>query len=343
MKFVKSLEHRHSQVLRALGAVLTSGNYSEGPFTKSVEATLKEMLSAQVVSMNSCGSALYTAFKYLKSRGAQTVLCQNNTFYATGAMACEAGLHVSLVDSKSPSSPSMGIDSLRKAYGQVEADAVVLTHVGGWLAEDYDDIAQFCSEKDVVLVEDCAHVMGVPGAGQYGDVSCWSFYPTKAVPCGEGGALSTNDPHMYQFAREFSSYGKYKVDGVIYYSRGMNLRMSEWDAAVLSVQLEHLQDIMELRTRDADKLKVIAPCLLAGPSNYYKFPVHKAYAKGLKTLGPVYQLSDQLHMSMNAYGPSVTVDLSNSLQWAEDHVCLPIGEGLYHGMTVEDVHNFLKV
>lgn len=341
MKLVRSLERREQKVLAALQEVLRSGNYSEGRYTEAAQSSFARVARKPAVLFNSCGSALYTVFKWLKPLVTSPVaMIQNNTFYASGACAAEAGFIVSLVDSQSDC-PSMSVDSLREVWKTTRGQVVVLTHVGGWRAKDYEQIAEFCLQKNLILIEDCAHAVGVPEAGTLGKAACWSFYPTKAVPCGEGGALTTNESSLLDFAKLYRSYGKYEVDQEIRYARGMNLRMSEWDAAVLYVQLEHLQDILSARREDAAVLSQIEVCLLQGPTNWYKYPVRRG--SGLRTVGPVYKRSDQLSSSLTSYGPEIVSSLHSSQWWADSHECLPIGEGLYEGLSVDEVKNLLSV
>lgn len=342
MKIVTSLENRLPEIQAVLTDVATSGQYAEGRYCEAVREELGMLWCKHVVLTNSCGSALYTVFKYLRGIGHKQALVQNNTFYATGAAVAEAGLGVALVDSR-PDCPSMSVSSLKDAWAASGATVVVLTHVGGWVAKDYEDIAEFCRSEGLVLVEDCAHALGVIGAGTLGYASCWSFYPTKALPCGEGGAISAMDEKLLRFARDYVNYGKTVKDGVMTYTRGLNFRMSEWDAAVLSVQLKYRAAIVSARTRDAQKLQQIVPCLLSGDSNYYKYPVAVELANGLKRVGKVYARTDQLLTSLWDYGTATHVPLVNSMDWAIGHVCLPMGEGLYDNMSTDEVRALLKV
>lgn len=342
MKIVRSLENRLPEVQAALLDVAKSGQYAEGKYCDRVRQLLRVFVPGEPTLFNSCGSALFTVFKYLHDRAGHTrVLVQNNTFYATGACAAEAGMSLTLVDSRSDC-PSMSLESLIQAHRLSRATVVVLTHVGGWLAKDYFAITQYCRVNRLVLVEDCAHAMGVPEAGEYGQYSCWSFYPTKAVPSGEGGATTSQNPMFNEFAQDYSNYGKRVYDRVMTYTRGMNLRMSEWDAAVLSVQLQRLPDILKSRRGDAQALQSIAPCLLTGESNYYKYPVAVDAAQGLQRTGKVYARTDQLLTACLMYAPVVCVPLDNSQHWADSHVCLPVGEGLYTGMSTAEVRELLK-
>lgn len=338
-------DYKQEDFLTAFAEVLVSGSYSEGSkiseFTDRLLGVLKHK---HVAVMNSCGSALYTMYKHLASIGVKTVAVQNNTFYATGTMARMAGLNVVLVDS-GPQCPSMGIDSLKEVHKLQKIEAVVLTHIGGMMARDYLKIADFCKEKNLILVEDCAHAFGLEdmgvSVGQLSFAACWSFYPTKNVPVGEGGALSTSDEALAEFACRFRNYGKKSANGRMFYSpEGMNLRMDELTAAVGCVQLKHLDAIKAARRRDAAKLQEIFPSLYLGrESNWYKYIVRAS--PGWKTVGKVYAWYDQLRVSCN--GAMKVSSLKHSSTWADLHMCLPCGEGLYDGMSVEEVRKHLRI
>jgi perosamine synthetase len=342
MRVVTSLENRPSKVLDALREVLMSGAYAEGKFSLAAEAMVAKTYGPYATLFNSCGSALYVVFKYLVSCGFKGALVQNNTFFASGAMAREAGMDVALVDSRSDC-PSMSLESLKHAHHITGHRVVVLTHVGGWVAKDYAAIAEYCVANGLFLLEDCAHAYGLPEVGKYGDASCWSFYPTKALPIGEGGALTTPSTPLMEYAREFRQYGKIKVGNMISYTKGMNLRISEWDAAVLTVQLDALQEILAARRRDAEALQSVAPCMLTGVSNYYKYPVKTHSAGGLRTVGKVYCRTDQLDVSLAKYGVERPVSLTNSFEWAMAHACLPVGEGLYDCKTHDGIRAMLRI
>jgi dTDP-4-amino-4,6-dideoxygalactose transaminase len=333
--YIRSLEYpdKQRQIADRMIGICESGQYAEGVWVAKATEAVAAVVKKPTVLVSSCGSALYAMYRWYGIHGHTAVAVQNNTFFATGAMAHEAGLIPFLVDSR-PDDPSMSVDSLREVVARNGTIRLVcLTHVGGWVAKDYDLIAQFCKERRLTLVEDCAHAFAVPRAGQHGEMACWSFYATKAVPIGEGGALSCDKELPFEFVQLFASYGKWKdTDGTICYTRGMNLRMSEWHAAVLYTQLEHLDAILRRRTSDAVALQSIAPCLLSGATNWYKYPVAAWHAKGLKKVGKVYARSDQLYTS-SCGASQQTVPLNNSLQWADNHVCLPIGEGLYQGLN----------
>ena len=76
---------------------------------------------------------------------------------------------------------------------------------------EVDKISKFCKSKKIVLIEDCAHALGTyiknKHSGQFGISGCYSFYPTKQITTGEGGALVTNDKGFYDKIRKLKAFG----------------------------------------------------------------------------------------------------------------------------------------
>jgi perosamine synthetase len=164
MKVVNSLEYgyKQSRLEELFYQIMDSGRYSEGVNYEAAEQEIAAHIGPAKL-VNSCGSALFAAFSFYKDHGHNWAVIQNNTFYATGRMALEAGICPVLCDS-SPECPSMGVESLMRAVDS-RTKLVVLTHVAGWVAKDYEKIARFCKQNGLVLLEDCAHVFGVSQAG----------------------------------------------------------------------------------------------------------------------------------------------------------------------------------
>lgn len=322
-----------------------SGQYSEGYCVSEFENYVTELMGGYHVAFNSAGTALFSVMRYFDPG---IWIVPSNTFFATGAMVQEAGHQVKLADC-SRDDFSMSLKTLQEAYTGKEM-GVVLTHVGGGIAQDYEAIANFCEGHDLILIEDAAHAFGAHNSSQFyaGDLSTaavFSFYPTKAVPVGEGGLVSTCNPNLALFLSEFRNYGKSKDSkGVIRYSKGFNFRMSEWDAAVALHQVRRHKDIIEARHQDFLRLSSLLPPLVThkGVSNHYKYIIHKGLAETeglIRFTGQVYSRSDQLVTALNIrpdYG------LPNSDWVAENHVCLPLGENMYQGMSDFEIMKFLR-
>jgi dTDP-4-amino-4,6-dideoxygalactose transaminase len=351
---VDSLDHpgKIFDVRTLIEDVMRSGVYSDGEQTAEFEISVSDRYDNKpVVAFSNCGAGLFAVYRWLHSQGHKKIVVQNNTFYATAAMAVEAGLVPVLCDSGT-FDPSMSVDSMIQALSLSGAKAVCLTHVGGWIAKDYEAIATYCKTNQIYLVEDAAHVFGTfnesgHGAASLGDCAVFSFYPTKAVPGGEGGALVISDAEspLLRFALRFRSYGKEtNSKGVIEYIEGFNLRMSEFDAAVLRVQVGYTDEIMANRLQQAVILHEAGIHCLMGPpsahSNYYKYPA--AGAQGvIRSTGKIYSLSDQIYSSVEHRPRQMPVELTNSRVWARAHTCIPLGEHTYDGMSVKEIHEWL--
>jgi dTDP-4-amino-4,6-dideoxygalactose transaminase len=356
MKIVDSLAdvRKSDAVIELVKDVMYSGVYSEGEQTAEFEMAVSALYDNKpVVAFSNCGAGLFTVFRWLKRKGHQKVVVANNTFFATASMAAEAGLTPVLCDN-GPVDPSMSVDSMISAVQMSGANVVCLTHVGGWIAKDYEAIAEYCRTNKLYLVEDAAHAFGVfneqgHGAGSLGDCAVFSFYPTKAVPGGEGGALviSERSSQLLDFALRFRSYGKEKdPDGTIRYDQGFNLRMSEFDAAVLRVQVWYTPEIMANRLSQATILHEAGfKCLMGDPtvhSNYYKYPVASVDKDPRRQVGKIYSLTDQLFTSLRRYHVEGPVILKNSKLWAQTHICIPLGEHTYVGLKPKAIHEWIS-
>ena len=134
--------------------------------------------------------------------------------------------------------------------------ALILTHLYGRLVPESADIAALCRDQGVTLIEDCAQAHGarqrvgqvLAQAGSFGDLACFSFYPTKNLGAlGDGGAVLCRDAELAQRLRQLRQYGwagKYEVA----LAGGENSRLDELQAALLSVQLP-LLDAFNARRR----------------------------------------------------------------------------------------------
>jgi dTDP-3-amino-2,3,6-trideoxy-4-keto-D-glucose/dTDP-3-amino-3,4,6-trideoxy-alpha-D-glucose/dTDP-2,6-dideoxy-D-kanosamine transaminase len=131
--------------------------------------------------------------------------------------------------------------------------AVVVTHLYGYAVPNIVRIAEHCREAGVVLVEDCAQAHGVRVngklVGSFGDVACFSFYPTKNLGAlGDGGAILTNSHTLAEKVDRLRQYGwstKYQVE----LAGARNSRLDEMQAAFLSAFLPYL-DGWNIRRRE---------------------------------------------------------------------------------------------
>ena len=140
--------------------------------------------------------------------------------------------------------------------------AVVVVHMCGAMAR-IDELQAICSDKGVTLIEDACQSVGASFGGKalgtFGRMGCFSFDPVKTITCGEGGAVITDDPKLYELAHAFADHGHDHIgddrgaEG--HPILGYNYRISELNAAVGLAQLRKLDTILETQRRHKAAIK----------------------------------------------------------------------------------------
>jgi perosamine synthetase len=221
--------------------VITSQRWSEGPLTERFEAAWGAWNGLDAVSFSGWTGAALAALEYAGVQG-ETVLCPSNTFMATPLAAVHCGATVQFVDCNR-CDLCMSFADFEAKVARHRPRAAIVVHVGGHIAFEIEQIAALCRAEGIFLIEDCAHAHGAVWherrPGSWGDAGLWSFYATKTVSTGEGGMLVSRNAELLDFARAFRNYGKpgHAV-------AGLNLRLSEFTAALGLVQAERMEEIV---------------------------------------------------------------------------------------------------
>jgi 8-amino-3,8-dideoxy-alpha-D-manno-octulosonate transaminase len=141
--------------------------------------------------------------------------------------------------------------------------AVVPVHMCGAMAR-IDEIKDFCSKKGLILLEDACQSLGGTYQGKhlgsFGTAGCFSFDAVKTVTCGEGGAVITDDPRVYERCHQYADHGHDHLGGPDrgaddHPILGCNFRISELNAAVGLAQLRKLDQILDTQRRNKRILK----------------------------------------------------------------------------------------
>jgi dTDP-4-amino-4,6-dideoxygalactose transaminase len=317
MKFTIGFENEDRKKLHDYwDEIIDSQQWSEGKFTKLFEDKWSEYNQQQAIAFSSWAGAALAALEFFKVRG-KTVLCPSNTFMATPICVVKAGARVEFVDCNK-ADLCISLDDLRRKIEVYRPAAVWIVHIGGHIAFQSDEIAALCREKQVVLLEDCAHSHGASWngkkAGSWGRAGIYSFYATKTISTGEGGMLVTSNNDLVEFAKAYRNYGKfaYKVEG-------LNYRMSEFTAALGCIEVTRLDEIVAWKNEYAEKK------LDQEFSNHLKLPkgMRSGYYKYIvfdpiqNSTGKVYD--NPCHQIMNR-----DYELPNSDWIAKNHWCVPL-------------------
>ncbi len=231
--------------------VIASERWSEGPMTERFESEWTTHNELGAVAFGGWAGGALAALEFA-GVASEPVLCPSNTFMATPLAIQRAGGRITFVDCNREDLCMSFDDFVAKAEA-VSPRAAFLVHVGGHIAFDSERIADYCRERGIFLIEDCAHAHGASWNGTrpgcYGDAGVYSFYATKTVSTGEGGMLVSRHPELLEFARAFRNYGK--PDHAV---AGLNFRMNEFTAAIGIVQTRRLGEIVAAKNRVAREL-----------------------------------------------------------------------------------------
>jgi 8-amino-3,8-dideoxy-alpha-D-manno-octulosonate transaminase len=135
--------------------------------------------------------------------------------------------------------------------------AVLPVHMCGAMAR-IDSLKSLCERKGLLLIEDTCQSIGAffkgKALGSFGKMGCFSFDPVKTVTCGEGGAVITDDPKLYDLAQAFADHGHDHIGtdrGLESHAiLGTNFRISELNAAVGLAQLRKLDRMLAIQRRN---------------------------------------------------------------------------------------------
>lgn len=231
--------------------VLRSGWYVLGKEVSSFEEEFAAYTGGKYcVGLASGLDALWITFRLLGIGKGDEVLVQGNTYIASVMGITMNGATPVFVEPDE----SFGIDIDRIEEKITEkTKAVLVVHLYG-MASRMDKIVELCKKYDLRLVEDCAQSHGACYEGQmtgtFGDVGCFSFYPSKNLGAfGDGGAVVVNDEELAREFRIFRNYGSEKR----YYNKvvGANSRLDELQAGLLRVRLRHMQELTEEKVKIA--------------------------------------------------------------------------------------------
>lgn len=232
--------------------VLRSGMLAQGRLVEEFEIKFASYIGTKyAVAVSSGTAALHVALISLGVGPGDEVAVPSYTFYATASSVILSGARPIFVD-VDPLTGTMDPEDLKRKLTP-KTKAVIPVHIHGYPA-DLDSIKEVLGDKDIYLLEDAAQAHGAlykgKKVGGLGEAGAFSFYPTKNMTTGEGGAVTTDDEEVYQRARAIrdqGQMGKYKHHYV-----GFNYRMTEINAAIGLVQLERLDEFNARRREIAD-------------------------------------------------------------------------------------------
>ncbi len=227
-----------AEILARIAEVVEDSRFILGPNVGAFEAELAAYCGARhAIGVANGTDAITIALMALGVGPGDEVVVPSFTFYASAEAIGPTGATPVFCD-VDPDTFCVTADTVRAALTPA-TKAVIAVHLFGNVAP----IAEI-EALGVPVLEDAAQAAGSrspagrPGA--LGAAATFSFFPSKNLGCfGDGGAITTNDDRVAEMARMLRFHGSH--DKVTYEHIGFNSRLDEIQAAVLRVQLPHLE------------------------------------------------------------------------------------------------------
>jgi dTDP-4-amino-4,6-dideoxygalactose transaminase len=233
---------------QAVLQVLRSGQYIGGTVISGFEEAFARAVEVpHAVGCNSGTDALILALRGLGLGPGDEVITASFSFFATAEAISAVGATPVFVD-VDPASYLIDLDQLEAAITPATR-ALIPVHLFG-RPVDMERVCAIAARHGLKVVEDCAQATGACWAGRpvgsWGDVGCFSFFPTKNLGgAGDGGAVTCRDPQLAQTMRELAVHGMPRR--YLHTVLGYNSRLDAIQAAVLAVKLPHLSRWVEQR------------------------------------------------------------------------------------------------
>lgn len=347
------------ELMDAFEAVLDSGQYILGPEVAAFEREFAGYCQAKyAVGMSNGTSALILALLGLGLNEGDEVITVSDSFLATVSSIALAGGRPVLVDTR----PDRNIDpGLIEAAITPRTKGIIPVHLTGRPARMVE-ILEIAERHNLFVLEDAAQAVGARlngrRVGSWGDAACFSLHPLKNLHAfGDGGMMTTDDQSLFEYMIKARNHGLQSRNQCDFWS--FNCRLDEVQAAMLRVQLRHLDRWTEERRRLAFRYnKLLRPYVDVpdeGPDEYCVYQTYVVQAERRDDLQRYlndngvqaavhYPIPIHLQPAAQSLGYSVN-DFPVTMRAAARILSLPLHPGMSHAQqdrVVEVIADFYK-
>lgn len=338
---------------KEFNAILDSGWYILGNKVKEFEKNF----AAYCATKYCCGvanglDALILSLRAFNFEKSSEVIVPSNTYIATILSIIHSGLKPVLVE---PDLATYNIDPAMIEEGiSSETRAILVVHLYGKLC-DMVRIKSIARKHNLVVIEDCAQSHGASyngkKAGSFGDVSAFSFYPTKNLGAiGDGGSITTDNDNVFRKISSLRNYGSSRK----YYNEevGYNSRLDEIQAGFLNIKLKSLDIINDHKRmlakiyRDNLKKDFILPVEQPGYYDvYHIFNIRHERRDKLKEYMELHQVGTDIHYPVSPVKQVAMKGIIDNFQTpiAEEIHKTTLSLPISFGHTSEDVLRVIEV
>ncbi|WP_414470336.1 DegT/DnrJ/EryC1/StrS family aminotransferase [Methanobacterium sp. ACI-7] len=240
--------------IKEVEAVLKSGMIAQGPKVAEFEQKFADYIGTNYAVATSSGTtALHVALLAAGIGKEDEVITTPFSFAATANSILYVNAKPVFVDID-PKTYNIDPKRIEEAITD-KTKAIMPVHLYGQPAE-MNKINKIAEEHDLKVIEDAAQAHGAVyngiKVGLWGEMACFSFYPTKNITTSEGGIITTNSSEFDHNARALRAHGE--SERYEHVTLGYNFRMTDISAAIGVVQVRRLDGFNEKRIENAEYL-----------------------------------------------------------------------------------------
>jgi len=256
--YIEEYKVLRKKILGSIDRTLKSGQIFFGKELQKFEKRfIKKNNFKYGLAVGSGTDALYISLLGLGIRSGDEVITVSNTAIPTVSSIISTGANVKFVDIDRYY--LLDVNKIKKCISK-KTKAIIPVHLYGQSC-DMEKICKIAKKYKLKIIEDCAQAQGAKFknkfVGSFGDVGCFSFYPTKILGAyGDGGFVSTNSIKLYKKMKRIRFYGieqnnkKNKYDNKYYANEhGTNSRISEIQSSILNLKLSHVNSWIKQRRK----------------------------------------------------------------------------------------------
>lgn len=323
----------------AIRRVLDKGIYILGEEARAFEAEFADYTGvSHGVGVGSGTEAIHLALVACGVGAGDEVITVSHTAVATVAAIELAGATPVFADIE-PKYYTLNPESLEKLITR-KTKAIIPVHLYGQPA-DMAPIMDIAQKHNLLIIEDCAQAHGATyrgrRVGSFGDMGCFSFYPTKNLGAlGDGGMIVTNNKELAHKARLLREYGW--AERYISSYKGWNTRLDELQAAILRVKLRHLdrdngkrRDIADFYSHELEAMNVVSPTCREEATHVYHLYVIRSKRRDellallhVKGIGAAIHYPFPVHLQQAYKGMKGSEELPETEMLAKEIISLPI-------------------
>ncbi len=340
------------EVEAAVLEVLNSTRYILGPNVRAFEQEFADYHEQPyAIGVGSGTDALHIAVRALDIGPGDEVIVPSFTFGATAGAVKLAGATPVFCDID-PVDFNMGVSQIEQAITP-QTKAIIVVHIFGHPAP-IEAIVELAKKHNLKVIEDTAQACGAKVGGRlvgtFGDVACYSFFPTKNLGCaGDGGALLCSDEQVFNNLTMIKNHGS--PSRYTYDRTGTNSRLDEVQAAILRIKLRHLdrwnadrRKVAQFYDENLPQLGIVTPKVRPGCEHiYHQYTIRVAHRNAIQEhlnnqgVGTIVYYPKGLH-KQKAFCPPQPLELPQTDLATQEVLSLPV----FGELTEDELQTIIK-